>query len=290
MEVAFQTFEQYHMKIATGSSFIRAKQLLKYWPEAGLYTYGSHPKTIIFQKVFVTQDYQFPAHYPGIRILDVCDPVHLEGVALKETVDAMHAVTCPTDNLAKFLRQLTDKPVVVIPDRFDISIIPKEKVHSGDSKTVVWFGYRHNAITIKPAMQLIQELGLKLIVIADDDPFVWQWLGPKAGDDFRRDKYRYIKYNEDMIYQDLQRADFAILPEGTRPVDHFKSNNKTVKAILAGLPVAKTSDDMRRFMSEAERKKFLDSEYEKTKAEYDCRKSVDQYKELIAQLQDSVNV
>ncbi len=283
--VAFFTFEQFHNKQAVGSTALRVHQLIRHWPEASLYKYGAHPDVLVFQKVYVTPDYTFPEHYPGIKILDICDADWTEGALIKQTVDAMHAVTCPTEALAKFLRQLTDKPVVVIPDRFDLALIPGRKPHINEAKRVLWFGYRHNAITLKPAMDIIDQLGLHLTIIADDDPMPWQWLLRDRAEAFRNDRrYKFIKYKEETIYDDMQQCDFAIFPEGGRPQDRFKSNNKTIKAILAGLPVAKTKEEIESFIQPEAREKYMEKEYNRTKKDYDCSESVRQYKDLIATL------
>ena len=50
-----------------------------------------------------------------------------------------------------------------------------------------------------------------------------------------KDYYTFVKYNEDTIYDTLKKADFAVLPDGMRPTDKYKSNNRTIKANLAGL-------------------------------------------------------
>lgn len=82
----------------------------------------------------------------------------------------------------------------------------------------------------------------------------------------------------------MQQCDFAILPNGNRPQDRFKSNNKSIKAILAGLPVAKTKEDVERLMNPVAREEYMVKNYNKTKKAYDCKESVRQYKELIATL------
>lgn len=283
--VAFQTFEQFHGKQNIGSTRIRVHQLLKYWPEACLYTYGLHPQTLIFQKVYCTEDYKFPDHYPGIRVLDVCDPDFLDGALVRETSDAMHAIVTPTEHLAAFFRQLTDNPVVVIPDRYDLEDFPPPKEHTESAKTVIWFGYRHNIETLKPAMDLINKCGLNLIVVADDDPMPWQWLGADM-QEFRYARYKFIKYDTDpkKVHQDIQLADFAVLPKGTRPQDVFKSDNKATRAILCGIPVAYNSDDVRALISPENRSKFMAERYEQTREDFRVEKSVSQYQELITEL------
>lgn len=288
MKVRFFDFSTYHGKFPpAGSTQIRVHQLIKYWPEASIYKYGEHPEVLIFQKVYCSPDYKFPLHYPGIKILDICDPDWMNGLtSVRETVEAVDAVVCSSDNLTSFMKQMTDKPVLTVPDRFDLDVVPKPISHRGDAKTVVWFGYRHNAETLRSAMPVIHELGLSLIIISDDDPMAWQWLNRQIGDEYRENKYRYIRYDEDRIYYDLQRADIAVLPDGIRPIDPFKSNNRTVKATLAGLPVAKDADQLRYYIKEENRKKFVDDNYDKTRDEYDVVKSIEQYKSLIKQIQD----
>jgi hypothetical protein len=286
MNIRFFTFSQFHNKIpAAGSTHIRVTQLMKYWPESRLYRYGENPDVLIFQKVYVAQDYQFPVHFENTKILDICDPDWLPGImGIKETVDAMDAVVVSSKGLQDFMKQLTDKPVVIIPDRFDISLVPKPKRHIEQAKTVTWFGYRHNAETLKYAMPLINELGLDLVCISDDDPLAWQWLPGEVGEEFRKTHYKYLKYREENIYHDLQRADFAILPYGVRPIDPYKSNNKTVKAILAGLPVAHDAEEVRGFLVAGVRRDYLEKHYNKTIREYDVKKSVQDYKDLIEKI------
>lgn len=277
--VRYLTYSMYHGKVEpVGSDFIRCHQLLKYWPEANLYKYGENPETLIFQKVFISQDYKFPAHFEGKKILDICDPMWLEGHAIVETSHAMDAITCPTEALAEYIRQF-HKRVVVVPDRFDLEAIPSPKKHVGKAKTVVWFGYSHNSDLLKPAIAIIESLGLNLLIISNDDPIANRW-GIRAKEDW----YMYIKYNEATIYDDLQRADFAILPDGNRPEDVFKSNNKTIKAQLAGLPVAKTPEEVELYMDGLARQDWFNHNYDKIAKEYDVRNSVKQMQELIKSL------
>jgi hypothetical protein len=280
--IRFFTYSQYHnKKPVVGSTFIRVQQLLKYWPDAGLYTYGENPDALIFQKVYITADYKFPAHFENTKILDICDPDWIQGVAIKETIDAMDAITVPTEALQQFIQQMTDKLVVIIPDRFDLEAIPKKpKLHTKPAKIVTWFGYHHNAELLRPALPLIKELGLKLRIIANEDPFPHQYPGSIPLED-----YTFIKYHEDTFYDELRKADFAILPGGFRPEDRFKSNNKTVKANLAGLPVATDKEEVLKFIDPAERHKWIQENYDTIRSDYDVRKSVEQFKDLIERLQ-----
>lgn len=279
MVVQAFTFSTFHGKSPdAGSTNIRVNQLMKYWPEFTKYRYGDFPDCLIFQKVYITEDYLYPQHFENLKILDICDPDWLEGSAVVKTCHAMDAVVTPTESLAEFIRQFHNK-VVVIPDRFDVDILPEPRKHTGTAKTVVWFGYSHNIETLKPAIAKIESLGLNLIVISNDDPIANRW-DTRNKEDF----YTFVRYDDITIYQELQKADFAILPDGNRPVDVFKSNNKTIKANLAGLPVAKTAEDVDLYMDGGKRQKWFDTNYGKIKEEYDVRKSVKQYKDLIEEL------
>ena len=280
--IRFFSFSQFRNKNpVAGSTQIRVNQLLKYWDDAELYTYGENPDVLIFQKVYIAVDYQFPAHFKGIKILDICDPDWLDGrTTVKEMVDAMNAVTCPTEAIAEFIRQFTDKPVVVIPDRFDLSLIPARKIHKGMAKKVVWFGYSHNAEILRYALPVLEELGLKLHIISDNDPIINRYSERDP-----KEYYTFSKYDEDTIYDELMKADIALLPKGARPHDVFKSNNRTVKSILAGLPVAHTADKLRELMKPEAREAEINSVYNQTRKDYDVIKSVEQYKVLIKLLE-----
>lgn len=264
-----------------GSDFIRVHQLIKYWPEAELYKYGENPEVLIFTKVFASPDYQFQKHFKGIKILDICDPMWFEGANIVETCQAMDAITCSTENLAEFVGQFHNN-VYFVADRFDPEALPKPKVHIGKAKTVVWFGYSHNSELLKPAIPIIEELKLNLLIIANDDPILNRW-----GLRDKQEYYTYKKYNEATFYQDIQQADFAILPEGFRPEDPFKSNNKTTKAQLAGLPVAKTPEEVREFMEAKNRRKWFDNNHDTIAKEYDVHLSIEQYKEIIKDIQNA---
>lgn len=279
LRVRYLDFGRYHGKQdVQGSTNIRMKQLESFWDELRPYKYGEKPDVMIFQKVYCTEDYKFPAHLDAIKILDICDPDWLDGTAIVETCNAMDIVTCPTEALATFLRQFHNN-VHVIPDRFDTSKLPPKKRHDKPAKEVAWFGYAHNAINLKPAMKVLDEYNLKLRLITNEDPYVHQW-----SDRNRDDYYTFVRYDEETFYQELRKADFALLPEGFRPQDTFKSNNKTVKAILAGLPVAKTKADVESFLDPTRRRLWLEDRYDLIKTEYDVRESVQQYKDIINNL------
>lgn len=280
--VNFLTFEQLHGKNNTGSTNIRVHQLIKYWPEAELYKFGAKPDVLVFQKVYWGVDYYFPDTYKGgLKILDICDPDWLDGAYVKRTVEAVDAVVVPSQGLYDFMSQLTDKPVRLIPDRFDVELIPKPKKHTGKAKRVVWFGYMHNAEVLEGAIQALERLGLGLTIIADDDPIMYRFA--LNGEKYRK-SYKFKNYSEETIYKDLQEADICLLPKGYRPKDIFKSNNKTAKAMLAGLPVATNIDELEALIDGKERQKQSVYNYKEAKRDYDVKLSIKEYQQLIKEL------
>lgn len=284
--ISYLHFEQLHGKKNVGSTNLRVHQMIKYWPEAQEYKFGSKPDVLIFQKVYWNVDYYLPETYKGgLKILDICDPDWLDNMYVKRTIDNMDAVVVPSKGLQDFIQQLTDNPVKLIPDRFDMEFVPKLKKHKGKIKQAVWFGYRHNADVLEGAIRTLERMGIGLTIISDDDPLVWRFA--QDSDKYRKN-YKYYKYNEESIYTRLQEADICLLPDGIRPKDIFKSNNKTIKAQLAGLPVAKNIDDLERLMSDIERNKEAEYNYKQAKKAYDVKLSVKEYKELIEELSNGV--
>ncbi len=286
MRVGFFGFNKYHGKGQVGSTTLRADNLVKYWEDAEDFKYGRKYDAVVFQKVYMQADWKYHARLKCVKILDICDPDWLDFQPVKETIDSVDGVTCATEPLAEFVRQLTDKPVKVIPDRHDIGLVPKPRIHNGKIKKAVWFGYKQNADALRFVVPSLEKRNISLLVISNDDPFAGRWAD---GDEYEKN-YEFIKYDEDTIYHDLQRADVAVLPVGNRPNDRFKSNNKTSKAWLAGLPVVKDSEDLERLDDLIVRQKESDKLYNQAIKEYNCKESVREMQEFINELKANKNV
>lgn len=282
--VRFFTFEQYHAKRQVGSTEIRVHNLIKHWREASLYKYGENPDVLIFQKVFVTQDYTFPVHFKNLKILDITDPDWLDGSLIKRTVDAMDAIVTPTETLADFVRQMTDKPVKVIKDRYDISKAPAApKTHRGKVKEAVWFGYSHNAEVLQQTglVYSLERRNINLTIISDRDPQIFKFA--QKPEDYQK-RYTFVRYDEQEIWKQLPYFDVAITIKGNRPRDRFKSENRAVRAWLCGLPTPQTADDLETLNDPIKRTKVSHKLYETAIKEYNVTKSVDEYKDLIDEL------
>lgn len=176
----------------------------------------------------------------GVKILDICDEVwkgrredFLNNIA---TVDA---IVVPTEGLKNSLSEITSKRIHVIPDGHDFDHYSGkvENKHDKKANTVVWFGYSKNFHPVEPLLDIIKSLKLKLKVISD--------LPVEAGE--------FKKWNVETYIKEISKCDFAILPKN----GDYKSDNKTITALLSGIPVAKTEEDIKRLVKPSERKKDM---------------------------------
>lgn len=281
MKVRFFPWNLYHGKDAPGSTRLRVNNLIDYWPQAEVYKYGEHADVMIYQKVYWQPDWGYMEQFKGVQILDICDPDWLEWAHIRQTIEYMDAITCPTEAMAVFLRQLTDKPVKVILDRHDIKKVPPLKTHRGVAKKLVWFGYSHNAGSLNPAMNYIENNDIEFTVISNKDPshgFITA--DPKK----IAAKYTFVKYDDATKFKELAKHDILLMPKGFRPVDYYKSDNRISTGWLAGLPIATTAEDIERFKSPEVRSEEARTNYNKARVIYNVIESVNEYRELINEI------
>lgn len=177
--------------------------------------------------------------FEGIKIMDLCDPIWIESDAVKEFIDRMDIIIVSTEGLKKEIK--TDKPVYVVGDGHDTTKRIK-KVHRKGNKKVVWFGYSENGHSLSPLMKTIKENGYKLKVISNDkSPHPLN----KADE--------YVKWDVKTVDKEISKCDFAVLPVN----GEFKSDNKKITAMLAGIPVAQNEKEFKALMSGKERNKVL---------------------------------
>lgn len=252
----------------SGSSRIRGRWLVKYWDEAEEYTIGDKPDVMIFQKAYWKE---MMREMSCIKILDICDPDFLEGpeaVGIVEIMNYCDACVTSTEALAIEIRKYTDKPVVCIPDRFDLEEFKHPKFeHAGPVKKAIWYGYAHNAQVLEPVYSLLKQLDIRLLVVSD-----------KA----IMEADEWVQYDWASIHTHIKACDIVIMPNHTSRI--YKSNNKTVESWLCGMPVAHNYEDLIRLMDPVERDKEAKEKLEYATKEYDIRKSVEQYKQLISEL------
>lgn len=264
---AFCLFEDFYQKKNMGSSRIRGRWLLNYMPEAEKFVQGKNYEVVIYQKAYWKEHMRA---FKGIKILDICDADWMEGLEIVELLKEVDCITTSSENLKEAVEKFTDTPVRFIPDRIDFNEIPKPRgEHYGKAKMAVWYGYSHNMDVINPCLMKIKKMGLKLKVISDGNYIT------------RECDVENVKWEEHTVNQEIKKADFAILPTFTNGRFRFKSNNKETLAWALGLPVAKTSHELERFMSAEERNKERNQNLTLVKNKYDIMDSVKELREII---------
>lgn len=276
----FFLFERRHGRKNIGSSRIRGHWLIDKWDEAEEMIYSKPYKTIIYQKVYEPSiAKQVKEDSDTIQILDMCDPDWLEYQPVVEMIQEVDAITCSSKGLYDFLTGITNKPVKLIPDRVNLDVLPEPKEHTDKpAKMAGWFGYSHNDYVLEQVLEPLKREGLKLKVVSDS---IYQ---P------RRDKYLdmidWVKW-EDQKQADkaIQEADFVVMPAGSSPKYIYKSQNKTYQSWALGLPVAKNVPELKRWIDPKERKQEADKRYKQVKKELTVDKSVEEFKELINEIE-----
>lgn len=276
MKIGICTFQKWHGRApgSIGSSVIRGNWLVEKWPEAELWTNGAKFDVMIFQKVY--KQYLI-RDFPGFKILDLCDPDWMqEDMKLLEVAEYVDVITCSTQAIADFIKQvLPNKKVVMIPDRLNLDYFTRRKKHFDPAKSVVWFGYRHNAEKALPhSLQSLVKSNLSLYVVSNKAYTPRMNFGIEI---------KNIKWVPETAYQSIQLADMALNPSLISEAKaKYKSNNKTLIAWALGLPVADDGDSMRRFLDPKERQKEVDMRWEEIKEKWDIELSVKQFKEILS--------
>lgn len=251
MKIGVLTRDRYEGKPGTlGSSLIRGDWLVSCDPEHfEYYNEGEQYSCVIDQKVYVTPP--FSGHKV---ILDVVDPDWHDDRCgtfrnnICPAISFANAVTVPTEVMAKTIRSEFDgvNPIVV-PDRTWLPYFDGvDKKMTDEFKTVGWFGYAENIPVMEQMLPTIKEIGLKLVVISNENPR----LGCK-----------FINYNRATVSQDLiDNCDVLINPRLNTPFFQHKSDSKTQWGAACGLPVAHTAGELRSFTDRAKRIFTLDSQ------------------------------
>jgi hypothetical protein len=280
--VGIVTIEDFQRRQNIGSTRIRARWLLNYWPEAEMFSTGRCYEVVIFQKAYWLQ---YAEAFSGIKILDLCDPDFLTWRReLKRMIDCCDAVTASTQALVDVLKEYTSRPVFCIPDRLDPQAFEgmrKDHTGSGPAKAVAWYGYSHNFPALNSIVDALPELGIEeLLVVADaNQPY---HLPPALAGKL---SVRNFTWGPDTVNQDLLKADIVINPRILTGRWKYKSNNKTLGAWAIGLPVAHTREELAALIPEDARVREVKLRHLHLFDEHHVRRSVEEYRRLIEALE-----
>jgi hypothetical protein len=272
MKIGIYLFETFHGRSSIGSSKIRGHWLVKNWPDAEIFVAGKNYDVIIYQKVY---HIEHARKFKGFKILDLCDPDWLHwAYRVKEMIEEVDVITTSSENLMIAIKQFTDKPVIYIPDRINLNTFIHQKVHFGDAKSVVWFGYSDNYEVLDPTLSILKKLKLDLVVVSD---------GLYSAPSQYEGSFKVINYKwkDETAYSNIITGDIALNPRKTTGKWKFKSTNKTLIAWALGLPVATNDIELKKFIKEEERIKEVELRQKELKEKWDIKYSIQQFKEIL---------
>lgn len=268
---------------SVGSSRIRMRWLLNYWEEAEEYMIGQKYDVMIFQKVYWGK---MMDAFPGVKILDLCDPDWLENKPVFEFVDKVDAVTTSTQALADFVQKMRPEArVLCIPDRVLLPEATPIKIeHSETIKKLVWFGYAQNAHYLTRVYDELIRRDLELTIVSESPVEPAQ--GYRGKININNVLFNYATVNKEMI-----KYDAILLPD---PIGDergkYKSNNKTLQAWSLGMPVIKVPDDLDRLATKESRVKEGLEKRKEIEDKWDVKLSVDEYRTLINEIKAKKNL
>ena len=206
-----------------------------------------------------------------VKILDVCDPMWTNCIdEFRSRVQSVDGIVTATEELRRQLAAVISKPVRVIGDGHDLEFYSTNRrpnPHAEQAKVAVWFGYADNAASLRAFFPILAKFRLRLKIIAERNPFP----GLSMAD--------YLPWKLETFVRQISEADFALLPT----VQPYKSNNKDISALLSGIPIAKTTEAVCRFMDPAERQKEM-AKAPEIIAKHDVRDRAQEYLGWIREL------
>lgn len=232
--IGIKTREQTTGEPASASDRIRCVMIAEQLENIEIYKPDTDYGSLIFHQI----DFTGLKKHKGLSIYDICDytwDLNENVFRFAEMVDLVITASQPLKD--KLIQDGLKTPVRIIGDGHNIEK-RLSKWHKEKAEKVVWFGYVDNQHCLNDYYSVIQELGLKLRIISEHNM--------KKGDEF-------FKWDIDTVNNLINECDFAVLPKN----GIYKTNNKDVTAWLCGLPVAKTKQEIRDFVSKQRRLNHL---------------------------------
>lgn len=161
--------------------------------------------TLIFAKPQAAELMQMSrAIRQGQRVIvDFCDD-HFEWMHYTEALRIADAVTCPTEELAKRIKEVCGREATVIPDPYEY---PEEAPHCDGGK-LLWFGHETNRPSLQRVMPDLYEYPLRIVSNFPGS----------------------IPWSVATMLEEFKRADIVIIPA----TEAYKSANRAVEAIRQG--------------------------------------------------------
>ena len=269
----FLLYENVKGQKDAASSRIRGRWLVKYMPEAEEFIYGRKYEVIFFQKIYPLE---YTKMFKGIKIFDICDTEWVLREPVREMIELCDACTVPTQEYKDFLEKVTDKPIYLMKDRHDLEYFKEHKQHSKRAKEVVWYGYSHNSHVLKSVVPSLKRYKLGLSLITEQHMTI---VSSKEGV-----KERWTKWDLKSVNREIIKSDIVVMPGSLKANDRFKSDNKIINAYLLGMPVAKSIEDLKKFLNPEARQEEGDKMREYARENYNIVDSVKELRGIIDEI------
>lgn len=234
--------------ITNAGARMRAYWPARYMPDAAVVTWdgvraGELPEVgagdaVIFQKLVDVGLMRSLRDRGALVFWDVCDPAWwFNPTDAREAVEAADGLVGSCWPLVDDLSSWSGRAARMIPDRVLLDHFTHKRAHE-ESRPVrlIWFGSMQNRVALYAAGASLARLRANghevTLTIFDNAPD-----NPLPGFDAELPVY-YTRWALEREAETLAAHDIALLPSYPGPWGSVKSNNRTVTAMAAGLPVA----------------------------------------------------
>ena len=231
--------------ITNAGSRMRAYWPAQFMPDATVATWedihhGKLPaaRAYVFQKLVDVGLMRRLRDGGALVFWDVCDPVWWFNPAdAREAAEAADGIVASCWPLADDFAQWSGRMARMIPDRVWLDHFTHTRQHAETRPVrLIWFGSAQNRIALYAAGASLSRLRANghevTLTLFDNAPE-----SPMPGLDSEIPVY-YTRWRLENEAETLAAHDIALLPSYPGPWGAVKSNNRTVTAMAAGLPVA----------------------------------------------------
>lgn len=228
----------------SGSAMIRTRWMAKYMDGAAVYD-GTQRLSgwdlYVFQKAYLSETSNgliktlaaLRGGAGGLLAFDLCDPDFLDNEhreRMLRILPLFDFATSPTRPLQDWLSQYL--PSYAVHDGVDPDAIAhRHTFDPTDRPSICWFGYGGNTGALRAMYSTIEALDVEVDVIAVD---------------------RAVSFEQ--FLATITRYDICLNPRPAMPPYIYKSPNKTIIALAAGVAVAETGADLVALMDPAGRR------------------------------------
>jgi hypothetical protein len=173
--------------------------------------------TLIIQKVHNPNELR-KAQSQGAKVIFDIDDAYLHITGYLHMVQMADMVTVDSDKKKEYVREYTQKPIVVIPDCLDWDGITRtEDVRNG---VACWTSYGNNAEFLE---------GVKI-------PYKLKLITTPNYDSFFNGECEFAPWSLDTVDEEIRNSEMMVIPLPDNEVTRLKGMHKLLKAWANGVP------------------------------------------------------